>query len=81
MRGAAGTAGHRQYTPAVTDAEAVQVCAELTPFNRDREVRGVLRAAALPGRKRHARILTLGQQDRLDVDGTTIDVQPHGSGC
>jgi len=60
----------------VTDAEVIQACAELTAFNRDRELRGVLRALALPGKKRRPLILTLDQRDQLTAEGTVIDVQP-----
>jgi hypothetical protein len=60
----------------VTDTTAIQVCAELTPFNRDREIRGVLGGAALPGRKRRPLILTLGQRDRISAEGVAIDVLP-----
>jgi hypothetical protein len=54
----------------VTDAEAIQVCADLNSRNREREVRGAVHAAALPGRRR-AVIPTLNQRDRIVVDGTT----------
>jgi len=60
----------------VTGSEAIQVCAELTPANRDREVRGVLEAAALPGARRRPVILTLNQRDRLHADGDVIEVLP-----
>ncbi len=59
----------------LTDTEAIQVCAELTPYNRARELEGVLRAARLPG-KRQARILTLNQRDRLKEQGSVVTVQP-----
>jgi predicted AAA+ superfamily ATPase len=59
----------------VTASHAIQVCAELTPQNRDREVQGVLRALALPG-KRRPLILTLNQTDHLTVGDTHIEVQP-----
>jgi predicted AAA+ superfamily ATPase len=59
----------------VTHSEAIQVCTELTDDNRDREIRGVLKAAALPG-KRRPLILTLDQSDRIEVEGTVIEVQP-----
>jgi predicted AAA+ superfamily ATPase len=60
----------------LTDNAAIQVCAELTPFNREREERGLLQAMALPGPRRRALILTLAQHDRLSVDGVSIDVVP-----
>jgi len=59
----------------VTGELAVQVCAELTPFNKQREVEGVRQACALPG-KRRGLILTLNQRDRLTVDGRPIEVVP-----
>ena len=60
----------------VTDSEAIQVCAELTPFNRDREVQGVVRATALPAKKRRPLILTLDQHDRIAVGNLVIEVLP-----
>jgi len=59
----------------VTDSQAIQVCANLTEYNRQREVRGVLRAAALPGNRRPL-IVTLDQRDQLTVDGVTVEVVP-----
>lgn len=60
----------------VTDDAAIQVCAELTPFNRAREERGLMQALALPGPRRRATILTLAQRDRLVAGEVTIDVVP-----
>lgn len=59
----------------VTDSAAIQVCSELTAFNRERELRGLSGALALPG-KRRPLILTLDQRDRLTVENTVIDVLP-----
>lgn len=59
----------------ITDDEAIQVCATLTPQNQEREVRGALRGAALPG-KRRAVIVTLDQRDHLEVDGTAVEIVP-----
>lgn len=59
----------------VTPTDAIQVCAELTEQNREREVRGALQGAALPGRRRPL-ILTLDQTDRIVVDGRAVEVQP-----
>jgi hypothetical protein len=59
----------------VTPGEAIQVCAELTPHTREREVRGLLRALALPGR-RNPLLLTLDQRDELRADGVRIPVRP-----
>ena len=59
----------------VTDTLAIQVCAELTPFNRARETEGVAHAFRLPGR-RQALVLTLNQRDRLRELDTTVEVRP-----
>jgi uncharacterized protein len=59
----------------VTASHVIQVCAQLTPENRDREIQGLLRALALPG-KRSPLILTLDQTDRIAMDGKNIPVQP-----
>jgi predicted AAA+ superfamily ATPase len=60
----------------VTEAEAIQVCAELTSRNQGREVEGIVQASSLPGRKRRALILTLNQKDRLVERGVSIEVWP-----
>jgi predicted AAA+ superfamily ATPase len=59
----------------VTDAAAIQVCAELTDWNRARELAGLVHAAELAG-KRRALVLTLNQTDHLKVDGVAVDVLP-----
>jgi uncharacterized protein len=59
----------------VTDTEAIQVCANLNGQNQEREVRGALKGAALPGKRRPV-IVTLDQRDRLEVDGRTVDIVP-----
>jgi hypothetical protein len=59
----------------LTANEVIQVCAELTPANRERELRGLVAASRLPG-KRRARVVTLDQTDRLKHDGVAIDVVP-----
>jgi len=59
----------------VTDDTAIQVCAELTPANRQREVGGLTNACRLRGR-RQALILTLDQRDRLNEQGVEVAVQP-----
>lgn len=59
----------------VTGDEAIQVCFELTPANRAREVAGVIEGSRLPGR-RHPRIVTFDQSDRLREDGVDVDVVP-----
>lgn len=59
----------------VTDELAVQVCAQLTPFNREREFEGLRRACALPG-KRRGLVVTMDQKDALSMDGLTVEVVP-----
>ncbi len=61
----------------VTDSEAIQVCATLTPQNQQREIRGAVAAAELPGKRaRRALILTLDQRGRLTSGGTVVEVLP-----
>ena len=59
----------------VTDDEAIQVCLELTPLNRARELRGVVGGSRLRG-KRRALVLTLDQTDHFREDGVEIEVLP-----
>ena len=59
----------------ITPDAAIQVCAELTPANRRRELRGVVEATRLRGRRRGL-VITLDQSDRLVEDGVAIDVVP-----
>lgn len=59
----------------VTNSEAIQVCAHLTSQNRQREMNGALRAAALPGKRRPI-VLTLDQRDRVTIGDMTVDVIP-----
>lgn len=54
---------------------AIQVCLELTPVNRVREVRGVVEGTRLRG-KRKAVVVTLDQTDRLREGGVEIEVVP-----
>ena len=81
-RGAApafGTEAHQWECDFVTPDAAIQVCAELTPHNRARELRGLLAAAGLPGASGHKRellVLTLNQRDALKEDGWSIAVLP-----
>lgn len=58
----------------VPDA-AIQVCLELTPANRERELRGVIKGTRLRGQRR-AVVITLDQTDRLREDGVDIEVVP-----
>jgi hypothetical protein len=60
----------------VTAEEAIQVCAVLTPENREREVRGLLGALALPGGPRRPLLLTLDQRDEIQVGRTRLPVRP-----
>ena len=59
----------------ITDDYAIQVCANLTPFNRERELEGVRQGCALPG-KRRGLIVTLDQRDALSLDGVSVEVIP-----
>lgn len=59
----------------VTPDAAIQVCLELTASNRERELRGVVAGARLPGRRR-AIIVTLGQSDKLRHEGIEVEVVP-----
>ena len=59
----------------LTRTTAIQVCAELTAENREREIRGALQAAALRG-KRRPLILTLDQRDRIETPAGVVDVRP-----
>jgi predicted AAA+ superfamily ATPase len=70
----AGERGQWECDFLTADA-AIQVCAELTPANLEREVRGVVHATRLRGRRR-ALVLTLDQTDRVVEDGVRIDVMP-----
>ncbi len=70
---------HQWECDFVTPEIAIQVCLELTPQNRVRELRGLLKAARLPGattRQRRLLVLTLDQRDALKEDGQKIDVLP-----
>lgn len=59
----------------ITPDAAIQVCAELTPANRRRELRGVVEGTRLRGGRRGV-VITLDQADRLVEDGVAIDVVP-----
>jgi predicted AAA+ superfamily ATPase len=80
-RGAApafAAAPHEWECDFVTEDLAIQCCARLTPENRERELRGLLRAAELPGRagRRDLLIVKLDQEDGLREDGRRITVVP-----
>jgi len=59
----------------IVPAAAIQVCLELTPANRERELRGVIEGTRLRGRRR-ALVVTLDQTDRLIEGGVEIEVLP-----
>ena len=59
----------------VTPDSAIQVCLELTPANRGRELRGAVEGTRLRGRRR-AMVITLDQSERIVEDGVQIDVVP-----
>jgi hypothetical protein len=54
---------------------AIQVCAELTPMNRDRELTGAIRAAGEFGLKK-AVLLTFSQDETVHIGDFTIDIMP-----
>ena len=64
----------------VTADLAIQCCAKLTSENRQRELRGLIQAATLPGnskkRNRELLVLTLDQEDALIEQGHPIRVIP-----
>ncbi len=64
----------------VTPDLAIQCCARLTPENRGRELRGLIKSAMLPGttrkRGRDLIVVTLDQEDLLEEDGHKIRVVP-----
>jgi predicted AAA+ superfamily ATPase len=59
----------------ITADEAIQVCFEVTPANRARELTGAVEAARLPGRRR-PRIVTFDQSDRLREDDVEVEIVP-----
>ena len=59
----------------ITKDAAIQLCLELPPAIRARELRGLIQATRLPG-KRRALVLTLDQTDRVQEDGVTIEIMP-----
>jgi len=70
---------HQWECDFVTPDLAIQVCAELTAHNRDRELRGLMAAASLPGpggKRRELLILTLNQRDGFREEGRSIKVLP-----
>ncbi len=64
----------------VTPHLAIQCCAKLTPENRSRELRGLIKSAGLPGSARKSGrdllVITIDQEDVLEEDGHQIRVIP-----
>jgi uncharacterized protein len=73
-------APHEWECDFVTADLAIQCCARLTPENRQRELRGLIQAAKLPGsikkRNRELLVITLDQEDVLTEEGHRIRVRP-----
>ena len=73
-------APHEWECDFVTVTQAIQCCARLTPENRERELRGLLQAAALPGaaksKARELLVITLDQEDTLIEQGQTVRIIP-----
>ena len=74
------TAPHEWECDFVTSNHAIQCCARLTPENRQRELRGLLQAAKLPGSSkkggRELCVITLDQEDALTEEGHDVHVIP-----
>ena len=73
-------APHEWECDFVTASQAIQCCARLTPENRQRELRGLIEAAKLPGgqqgKGRELLVITLDQEDALTEQGLKIRVIP-----
>lgn len=73
-------APHEWECDFVTASQAIQCCARLTPENRQRELRGLVEAAKLPGghqgKGRELLVITLDQEDALTEQGLKIRVLP-----
>lgn len=73
-------APHEWECDFVTASQAIQCCARLTPENRQRELRGLIEAAKLPGgqqgKGRELLVITLDQEDALTEQGLKIRVLP-----
>ncbi len=73
-------APHEWECDFVTASQAIQCCARLTPENRQRELRGLIEAAKLPGAQqgkgRELLVITLDQEDALTEQGLKIRVLP-----
>jgi predicted AAA+ superfamily ATPase len=74
------TAPHEWECDFVTATVAIQCCARLTPENRERELRGLLQAAALAGaakgETRELLVITLDQEDTLIEQGQSVRIIP-----
>ncbi|MDZ7319935.1 MAG: ATP-binding protein [candidate division KSB1 bacterium] len=55
--------------------DAIQVCWELTDWNREREVNGLIETMDFLGLNQGL-ILTNSQEDKIELDGKRIDVKP-----
>lgn len=81
-RGAAPTfaaSPHAWECDFVTPEQAIQCCAQLTPENRKRELRGLVAAAGLPSGARKGRellVITRDQEDKLVEERQAIRVIP-----
>lgn len=73
-------APHEWECDFVTASQAIQCCAHLTPQNRQRELRGLVEAAKLPGgqqgKGRELLVITLDQEDALTEQGLKIRIIP-----
>lgn len=73
-------APHEWECDFVTASQAIQCCARLTPENLQRELRGLIEAAKLPGgqqgKGRELLVITLNQEDALTEQGLKIRVIP-----
>jgi predicted AAA+ superfamily ATPase len=74
------TAPHEWECDFVTASHSIQCCARLTPENRERELRGLLQAAALAGaaqgKTREMLVITLDQEDTLIEQGQSVRIIP-----
>ncbi|MDZ7265617.1 MAG: ATP-binding protein, partial [candidate division KSB1 bacterium] len=55
--------------------DAIQVCWELTDWNREREMNGLIETMDFLGLNQGL-ILTNSQEDKIELDGKRIDVKP-----
>jgi predicted AAA+ superfamily ATPase len=80
VRPAFAAAPHEWECDFITPTHAIQCCARLTPENRQRELRGLLQAAALPqvgqDKPRELSVITIDQKDTLSEQGLKIRILP-----